>query len=136
MARSRWIRRLAVGVVAVTGAALAGACGPQPVAGVDDIRVAELAVPAVFTVTLSRTPSGPVSVRYSTANGTATAPADYTATSGTLTFAAGQTRRTVSAAVVPDALPEDDETFRLVLSAPSGVTIGDGSGTATVVDND
>src|SRR5581483_1572640 len=42
--------------------------------------------PLTFTVTLSTPPTGPVSVNYTTANGSAVAPGDYTATSGTLTF--------------------------------------------------
>jgi hypothetical protein len=137
MGASRWIGSVAVAVVAASSALVGAACTPPPpVVRVDDVRVPEQGGPAVFTITLSKAATGPVSVRHSTANGTATAPADYTATSGTLRFATGQTSRTVSVPVVNDTLDEDDETFRLDLSGPSGVTVGDGSGAGTVVDED
>ena len=73
-----------------------------------------------FAVTLHRAASGPVSVDYATADGTATAGADYTATSGTLAFAAGETAKTVSVALLDDAIDEGKETFTLKLSNPRG----------------
>ena len=73
-----------------------------------------------FAVTLSRAASGPVSVDYATADGTAAAGADYTATSGTLTFAPGETEKTVSVALLDDAIDEGKETFKLELSNPRG----------------
>ena len=53
---------------------------------------------ATFTVSLSAASSQTVTVNYATANGTATAGSDYTATSGALTFTAGQTSKTVDRA--------------------------------------
>ena len=73
-----------------------------------------------FAVTLSRAPSGTVTVDYATADGTATAGSDYTARSGTLTFAAGETGKTVSVPVLDDAHDEGSETLTLTLSSPSG----------------
>ncbi len=73
-----------------------------------------------FAVTLSRAASGAVSVDYATADGTATAGEDYTATSGTLTFAPGETARTVRVAILDDAIDEGKETFVLRLSNPQG----------------
>ncbi len=73
-----------------------------------------------FAVTLHRAASHEVSVDYATADGTATAGADYTATSGTLTFAAGETAKTVSVAILDDAIDEGKETFTLKLSNPRG----------------
>ena len=90
---------------------------------------------AVFDVTLSESNTQSVTVVYQTANGTASAGADYTATSGTLTFPPGTTARTVAVPVVTDALDEDDETFSLVLSGPFNATLG-GNGTATILDDD
>ena len=51
---------------------------------------------------------------------TATAGADYTATSGTLTFAAGETAKTVKVPVLDDAVDEGKEVMRLLLSNPQG----------------
>ncbi len=73
-----------------------------------------------FAVTLSRAASGPVSVDYATADGTAAAGADYTAASGTLVFAPGETAKTVPVALLDDAVDEGKETFKLTLSNPKG----------------
>jgi YD repeat-containing protein len=78
------------------------------------------------------------SVRYATANGTAAAPKDYIAQSGTLEFAAGLpsgSERTITVPVVKDALVEKDEMFKLVLSLPMGATVGiSASATVTILD--
>ena len=73
-----------------------------------------------FAVTLNRAAAHDVSVDYATEDGTAAAGADYTATSGTLTFAAGETAKTVSVPVLDDAIDEGKETMRLLLSNPQG----------------
>ena len=73
-----------------------------------------------FAVTLNRAAAHEVSVDYATEDGTAAAGADYTATSGTLTFAAGETAKTVSVPVLDDAIDEGKETMRLLLSNPKG----------------
>ncbi len=95
------------------------------------------AVPANFTVSLSK-PSGlVVKVKYATANGTATAPADYTAKAlTTLTFAPGEISKTVPVSIVGDTRDEPAETFKLQLSSPSNAIIGAGVGTCTINDND
>src|SRR4029079_6462693 len=76
-----------------------------------------------FTVTLSAPSSTPVAVSYSTVNGTAVASADFIATSGVLTFAPGTTARTIAVAVVGDTYDETNETFSVMLSAPSGAAL-------------
>ena len=73
-----------------------------------------------FAVTLHRAAAHEVSVDYATADGTAAAGADYTAASGTLVFAAGETAKTVSVALLDDAVDEGKETFTLELSNPRG----------------
>ncbi len=73
-----------------------------------------------FAVTLSRAASHEVSVDYATKDGTAAAGADYTAASGTLTFAPGETAKTVSVALLDDSHDEGKETFSLTLSNPQG----------------
>ena len=91
---------------------------------------------ATFTVTLAPASGQSVSVDYATADGTATAPADYAATSGTLTFSPGQTTQTVTVPVVGDTLDELDETFTLNLSNASNAAILDSNGLGTILDND
>ena len=87
-----------------------------------------------FQVTLSRASAAAVSVRYSTADGTATAGLDYVATSGRLTFAPGQTERTVSVQVLHDAHGEGAETLTLRLSGATGARLADREATGTIVN--
>ena len=91
---------------------------------------------AVFTVALQPAATQQVTVAYATANGTATAPADYTSTSGTVTFPAGVGVRTVVVPVVGDATDEPDETFTLNLSNPTNAAILDAVGVGTIEDDD
>ena len=87
---------------------------------------------ADFVVTLDPAAAGTVTVDYATADGTATAPADYGATSGTLTFAPGETSKTVSVSIVDDTVEDDGETFTLTLDNASGATLADATATGTV----
>ena len=87
-------------------------------------------------MSLSRASSGPVAVAYATADGTATAGADYTRTSGTLSFAAGETEKTVAVPVLDDAIDEGEETFTLRLVNASGARIADGTATGTIENSD
>ena len=89
-----------------------------------------------FVVTLNRAASGTVTVDYATSDGTATAGADYTAASGTLSFAAGETSKTVSVTVLNDAHDEGSETLTLTLSNATGAVIGDGQATGTITNDD
>ena len=110
--------------------------GP-PGLSVADAEVREGAnVTLDFTVTLSRAASGTVTVDYATSNGTATAGADYTQASGTLTFATGETEKTVSVAVLDDAHDEGSETLTLTLSNATGAHISDASATGTISNTD
>ena len=91
-----------------------------------------------FVVTLSRNRHEATTVNYGTSDGTATAGADYTAASGTLTFAAGETSKTVSVAVLDDALDEGSETLTLTLTnpEPSSVRLADAEATGTIRNTD
>ncbi len=89
-----------------------------------------------FGVTLSEAQASTVSVRYATADGSANAGADYEAVSGVLRFAAGETAKTVSVAVLDDAINEGSETLTLTLSHPFGATLSDGTATGTIVNTD
>jgi hypothetical protein len=91
---------------------------------------------AVFSVTAAGSLKGTASVSYATANGTANAPGDYLAASGSLTFDRRTKTRTVTVQVVGDTADEADEAFQVVLSNPSGATIADGTGVGTISDDD
>jgi hypothetical protein len=90
-----------------------------------------------FTVSLDHAQSAPLTVAYATENGTATAPGDYIAQSGTVTFAPGETAKTVTVAVNGDTTVEPNETFSVNLSNPIGnAAIADSFGLATIVNDD
>lgn len=90
-----------------------------------------------FTVTRSGGTTGAVSVDFATADGTAVAGSDYDATSGTLSFADGETSKTFTVTLLGDVAVEGDETFAVTLSnATGGATISDASGTGTISDDD
>jgi chitinase len=82
----------------------------------------------VFTVALSAPSTGPVTVDFSTRNGTAQAGSDYIATSGTLTFAPGEVTKQITVQVNGDTEAEEIEVFFVDLASPSGATLGDGEG--------
>jgi hypothetical protein len=89
-----------------------------------------------FTVSLSAASATAVTLDYSTANGTAIAGLDYTAASGTVTFAAGELTKTFIVPILGDVEVEGDEAFFVNLSNPSGATILDGQAIGTIRDND
>ncbi|MGQ0617666.1 MAG: Calx-beta domain-containing protein, partial [Acidimicrobiia bacterium] len=90
-----------------------------------------------FTVTLDGPAQAPASVTVATADGTATSPADYTAISPTVVaFAPGEQSKTVTVTITRDNIDESTESFTLGLSSPSGLTIGDATGTGTITDDD
>ena len=91
---------------------------------------------AVFSVTLSAAATNTVSVAFATADGTATAGADYQAANGTLTFTTGQTATRITVAVIGDTVPEPDETFTVTLSNPANATFADATATGTITNDD
>ncbi len=112
--------------------------GP-PGFSVADARAKEAAHATVdFAVSLSRPWRQPVTVAYATSDGAATAGHDYTATSGTLTFARAETVKTVSVPVLQDAHDEGEETFTLTLSNPQGgdAWLKDATATGTIENTD
>jgi hypothetical protein len=92
----------------------------------------------VFTVRLDRSVPFLVRVDHGTEDGTATlANDDYVAASGTLTFAAGQTAKTLEISVIPDRVDESTETFLVRLTNPQGgILEGSGIGVGTILDDD
>ena len=91
-----------------------------------------------FAVTLNRALNETVTVGYGTANGSASAGADYTSTTGTLTFAAQETSKTVSVPVLDDEHDEGSETLTLGLRNPSParVKLADAEATGTINNTD
>src|SRR5829696_9159420 len=112
---------------------------------VQDAKVAEPVSPnttnMVFTVGLSQPASGPVSVNFQTADGTATAGtcgnpgADYVNTSGTVNFVSGEQVKTINVPVCSDSDVEGDETFVVNLSGAVGGLVLDAQGTGTITVN-
>ncbi|PZR10294.1 MAG: hypothetical protein DI532_18405 [Azospirillum brasilense] len=122
-----------------TGTILNDDTAPLPTLSVADASVTEgnSGTKALsFTVSLSAAGSTPVTVHYATADGTATSGSDYTVASGTLTFAAGETSKTVSIAILGDTAVEANEAFTLTLSQPGGATIAHGTATGTILNDD
>ena len=94
----------------------------------------------VFTVTLQPPSGSQLTVAYSTVDGTAAAPGDYLAATGSLTFAPGTSSRQLTITVHDDALAEQDETLTVQLSnaraAGRAIMLSRAQATGTLVDND
>ncbi len=90
---------------------------------------------AVFTVGLSRPADTDITVAFRTVSASAIKVYDYTAKSGTITFAAGTTGQKVKVPIVPDTRAEGDEAFTVLLFG-DGVAIADASGLGTILDDD
>ena len=106
-----------------------------PELSIEDATVVE-GETAEFVVTLSEPPAQAATVYYQTSNGSALAPNDYTATTGTLTFPIGNTKQTISVPTIEDDLDEPNETFSVTLSSPDGAALSRGTGTGTITDDD
>jgi CSLREA domain-containing protein len=112
---------------------------PAPSLSVSDPSVVETnsgTTMLTFDVTLSAVSGQQVTVDYTTADATASSGSDYGARFGTLTFAPGETARAVAITVNGDVTAEADETLQLLLSSPVNASIGDGSGTGTITNDD
>ncbi|MBI5255743.1 MAG: hypothetical protein HY855_04535 [Burkholderiales bacterium] len=112
--------------------------GPRgtPALSVSDPVVDETLGLAQFFVTLSQPSASTVTVAYGSVDGSALAGSDYTAVSGTLSFAPGERVKTVSVPVRDDVLAEPDERFSLALSQATGATLAKGVGVAMIGRSD
>ncbi|OYV03368.1 MAG: hypothetical protein CFE26_21295, partial [Verrucomicrobiales bacterium VVV1] len=100
------------------------------------VSVNEAAGTLTYTVTLSNAASGPITVAYNAASGTATAGTDFSSAAGTLTFAPGVTSQTFTVAITNDTTFEGAENYTVNLSAPTGgATIATGTVTTTINDD-
>lgn len=115
---------------------------PSPVPGslqfsASKYSVAENAGSVSISVTRSGDTGGAVSVKYATGNGTAVAGSDYTATRGTLNFAAGETGpRSFTIPIINDTASEARETVKLTLSTPGGAGLGSPDNAVLTIVND
>ncbi len=113
--------------------------GIAPTLSVNNVSLTEGnsgTTPLGFTVSLSAASSRQITVNYATVNDTAYAGYDFNATSGTLTFAPGETTKTVNVDVIGDTFNETNETFKLQLSNPTNAALGTSYGTGTIIDDD
>ncbi|HEX5717181.1 MAG TPA: Calx-beta domain-containing protein [Thermoanaerobaculia bacterium] len=116
-----------------------GGEGDGPLLGINNVELTEGNAgnkPFVFEVLLSEASAAPVTVSFSTRNGTAQAGSDYVATSGTLTFAPGELTKTITVDVIGDTVAEAIEVFFIDLASASGATIGDGEGLGRIFNDD
>lgn len=110
-----------------------------PALSVSDVLVNEIgatgaAQQASFTISLSAPSGQNVSVKWGTVDGSAKAPADYNAGSGTISFAPGETKRSILVPVQSDTSAEASESFYVLLTEPQEASIGRARGTATILD--
>ena len=105
---------------------------PMPGLSIGDAEPVAEGGAAVFTVTLVPASNHVVTVTYSTVDGTAVADADFTPTSGTLTFNPNQTTKTIRVPILRDTVHESSETFTVELDDPTGTTLADSTGLGTI----
>lgn len=128
-------------VLTPAGAEAAEPKKPRPQLSIGSASVLERdsgGLVATFKISLGKGNGKNVSVRWATVDGTAKAPGDFTASSGTLTFKGprkSQTR-TVRVAIRGDDVVEPTETFRVVLSKPVGARVTRAAGTGTIRNDD
>lgn len=89
-----------------------------------------------FTVSLTQSIAQTVTVDFATANGTASAGSDYTAQSGTLSIAAGQTTAVINVPIVGDTIAESNDTLFVNLSNPINVTLKDNQIGGIIINDD
>ena len=87
-------------------------------------------------VSISLVTPGPVTVAYSTRDGSAVASSDYDAANGSVNFAPGELMKKITISINGDVTVEADEKFEVVLSNPAGATLADSIGTVTIVNDD
>ena len=107
-----------------------------PTISINDVTAAENAGTTNLVATLSVASERTITVDYATSDDTASAGSDYTAGSGTITFAPGVTTQNVPIAIISDTTDEPNETIKVTLSNPVNVTLNDPNGVLTITDDD
>ena len=112
----------------------------EPRLNISDVQAMEGSsgpTPFAFTVSLSAAYDLPVTVNYTTSDGSATAGSDYTAASGTLVFAPGETSKTIPVVVTGNRTPGPDKTFSVGVSTPNSyAAISNGVAVGTIIDGE
>ncbi|MDH4377451.1 MAG: Calx-beta domain-containing protein [Ramlibacter sp.] len=108
---------------------------PPPALSIDDVTVDEAAGVMNFTVTKSGWANQTVTVSYNTVASSATAGADYTASSDSLTLGVNEISKTISVPIINDGIYEGSETFSLILTSPVNATINRATGIGTILDD-
>ena len=128
---------LAAGLPGLISAPAVSLAAPLPSISINDVTITEgNAGTLTATFTITQDSRGKTSVRFSTAQGTASSPADFLSRTGKLRFAGGHRKNKVAITVVGDTLDESNETFFIRLTDPVGATIADGEGKGTITDDD
>jgi len=107
-----------------------------PSVTVGDVTVNEDAGTATVQFTLSSTPNIPVTIDYSSANGSAVSGIDYTGVSGTATIPTGSISTTVSLPIINDNVVEATENFVINLSNPTNANLTNNQAIVTILDDD
>jgi methionine-rich copper-binding protein CopC len=136
--KSGHVRVFDTGLSANTGTLTIVDDDVTPSLSIDDVSFTESgsAGNATFTVTLSEVSAQDVTVDYASSDVSTTAGSDYTASSGTVTIAAGNTTASINVPILVDTLDESNETATVTLSNASNASISDATGTLTIVDDD
>jgi PKD repeat protein len=128
-------RDIAMNTSATVSATIALDTTAPPVVSFGNVAVSETIGQATVQVTLDHPLGRNVSVRYSTSDGTATAPADYASSGGLLVFPSNTTSLTFNVPIVADSVVEQNETILLNFSEPMDCIPGP-QGVITILDND
>jgi Ca2+-binding RTX toxin-like protein len=112
---------------------------PIPSISINDVSITEEnsgTTDMQFTASLNNPSGQTVTVDYTTADGTAMPPNDYSTATGVLTFAPGETTQIIMVSINGDSLNEPDEIFTVNLSNPINVVISDDQGVGTIINDD
>ncbi|MEH1938900.1 MAG: Calx-beta domain-containing protein [Nostoc sp.] len=139
----------AVNLLGATNAAIADNLGVgtiinddnQPTISISDVSVTEgntgTTTNANFTISLSNPSYQPITVNYNTSDDTAqAADSDYNSALGTITFAPGETSKTLSIGIIGDNKFETNEAFNVNLLGATNAAIADNLGVATIINDD
>jgi beta-glucanase (GH16 family) len=117
-----------------------GTSEPLPAVSINSISLPEgnaSTTPFSFAITLDRSPSKPVTVTYSTMEGSAKAGEDYTAAANlSVMFQPNELTKTVIINVVTDDIKEGDDEFTVMLTGATGASISQFSGKGTIGNDD